>query len=564
MYPHSRPHEPLSIDLLGATAQDIQELLTAGTVSSVQLVDKYIDQINTHDGYLRAVLEISPSARKHAESLDNERRNGVIRGPLHGVPILLKDNIATPPCLDMNTSAGSFALVGSRPTSSADVVIRLMNAGMVILGKTNLSVSGAALSKVLLLTRRAGIERIQASFDTTTERSRLMVFRASRTMPGWSAVGGQTQSAYTRGNVDLSDTGLGHSSPGGSSTGSAVAVSAGYSPVSIGTDTGGSLITPATRAALYTIRPTMGLVSQQGVVPISKLFDTVGPMAKSAADLAHLLDVLVEPRLIAGAGSYSDSLPGDFSEIRVGVLRPEDWLFGPDLQRTAEFVRQQMVRDTYAAYKKIRGVAKSFQEVTLISPDRLMIDGISSFYEIQTARFKTTLEEYLQTLGLSKIRTLDDLIRFNKDYKDLELSHGYASQDQLVAAAEANMSTGQHDRLLRHVRTVSRDLGIDKTLKEYDIDVIIAPADSAFSLLVSAAGYPSATMPLSLLDYNGRPIGLAAFTTANGEKILLKALSAWEAISSPRKPPPSLVVSNQESETTYLALSSLSSCSERY
>ncbi|KAF8865226.1 amidase signature enzyme [Acephala macrosclerotiorum] len=501
-----------SIDLPTVTAQDIQRLLTKGTITSVQLVDRCLEQIEKHDTYLRAVLEKCPGARKQAESLDIERRNGIVRGPLHGVPILLKDNIETHPGLGMNTTAGSLALIGSRPTKSAEIVDRIMSAGMLILGKTQLSVSDEVLG--------------------------------SQIMPGWSAVGGQCQSAYTKGDVDLSDTGLGHSSPGGSSTGSAVAVSAGYAPLSIGTDTGGSLITPALRASLYTLRPTMGLVSQQGIVPLSGLFDTAGPMAKSAIDLANLLDVLVDPSLVAGVGSYADALPGDFSKIKVGVLRPEDWLFGPSLQNPVESATQQMVstKDTYAAYEKIRSLSKSFQEVTLISPDELEIDGISSFYELQTARFGASLEGYLRTLKSSKVRTLDDLIRFNEDHSNVELPPGYRNQDQLLAAAKANMSNDEHEHLLQHARTISRELGIDKTLKDYEIDVIIAPGDSAFNLLVSSAGYTSATMPLSYLDYNGRPIGLAAFASANSERTLLQVLSAWEAASPPRKPPPSLVV----------------------
>jgi amidase len=131
-------------------------------------------------------------------------------------------------------------------------------------------------------------------------------------------------------------------SPGGSSTGSAVAISAGYSPVAVGTDTGGSLITPGTRAALYTLRPTMGLIPSQGIIPISYLFDTAGPMAKSVVDLANLLDVLVEPREF----SYTEGLPGNFSDINIGVLRPEDWFFGPSIQRPVESATAQIVRSS--------------------------------------------------------------------------------------------------------------------------------------------------------------------------------------------------------------------------
>ncbi|KAL2064596.1 hypothetical protein VTL71DRAFT_3733 [Oculimacula yallundae] len=494
-----------SLNVLTATARDIQKELTAKRITSVEVIDKYLDQISQHNSYLRAVIAICPSARQQAEILDRERQNGKIRGPLHGVPVLLKDNIATHPELGMDTTAGILALAGSRPRQNADVVDKLIQAGAVILGKTQLS--------------------------------ELNGFKGSKIMPGWSAIGGQAQSAYTSGDVDLSDTGLGHTSPAGSSTGSAVAVSAGFSPVALGTDNGGSLITPSTRAALYALRPTSGLVPQSGVVPLSAIFDTVGPMAKSPADLADMLDVLVDPELVKSQGSYSVALTRTFGDIRIGVLNPEEWFFGPALQRLVPSATNQIISDTYTAYAKLKKLAKSFKEVTLISPDALIVNQTDSFYDIQTARFKTTLGAYLQSLESSKVRTLDQLIGFNKDHASREMPTGYGNQDQLVAAAEFDMSEHEHDSLLRHARRVSRDLGIDKTLRDYEVDVIIAPADSCFNLLVSAAGYPSATMPLSYLAYNGRPIGLAVFSTADQERLLLQVLSAWEAISPQRRPP---------------------------
>ena len=161
--------------------------------------------------------------------------------------------------------------------------------------------------------------------------SELSGFKSSNIMPGWSAIGGQTQSAYTQGDVDLQDTGLGHSSRCRYSTGSAVGVSAGYSPLAVGTDSCGSLITPSTRAALFTIRPTVGLVSQKGIVPLSKYFDTAGPMTKTVVDLANLLDVLTESS--EGSTPYVKALPGKWSDLRVGVLDPDEWFFDSDLQR---------------------------------------------------------------------------------------------------------------------------------------------------------------------------------------------------------------------------------------
>ncbi|KAL6824617.1 amidase signature domain-containing protein [Trichoderma sp. SZMC 28015] len=505
-WPSGTPRQ--SIDLLTATAEDLQQLLTAGDLTSVELVDRCFAQIDRHDDYLRAVLQKNPQARTVAAALDLERKNGHLRGPLHGIPILIKDNIATHPNLGMNTTGGSLALLTSRPSKSAEVIERILEAGMIIIGKTQLS--------------------------------ELAGFKGSNIMPGWSALGGQTQSAYTLGDVDLTDRILGHSSPSGSSTGSAVGVSAGYSPLAIGTDTGGSLITPSTRAALYTLRPTMNLVPQDGLIPLSHLFDTAGPMAKSPADLANLLDVLATPKGSGKDKYHSQMTACDFRDFKIGFLSPEKWFFDSDLQHPVLEATAQIKKDTLATYAKIALTAKTFKEVELISIDAFEVNGRHSFYDIQAARFKPTLEAYLGTLEYSQVRSLDELIRFNQKYAEKALPPGYDNQDQLQNAATMTMSDEEHDFLLEHVRKVGRDIGIDKTLKEYDVDLVIAPADSPVNLLVSAAGYPSATMPLSYLEYNGRPIGLVAFTTAGGEGMLLNFLRAY-GNTFPKRRPPSLL-----------------------
>ncbi|PON27926.1 hypothetical protein TGAM01_v203063 [Trichoderma gamsii] len=366
----------------------------------------------------------------------------------------------------------------------------------------------------------------------------MLPVRGSNIMPGWSALGGQAQSAYTTGAVDLTDRVLGHSSPSGSSTGSAVGVSAGYSPLAIGTDTGGSLITPSTRAALYTLRPTMNLIPQDGLIPLSHSFDTVGPMAKSPADLANLLDVLATPKGSEKRRFRSQMMAGDFRDFKIGFLSPETWCFDSDLQRPVPEATAQIKTDTQAAYAKLALTAKSFKAVELVSIDAFEVNGRHSFYDIQTARFKPTFEAYLETLEDSQVRSLDELIRFNQNHAEKELPPGKSSFiTQLQNAATMTMSDQEHDFLLGHARKVGRDIGIDKTLKEYDVDLVIAPADSAVNLLVSAAGYPSATMPLSYLKYNGRPIGLVAFTTAGGEEMLLNFLRAYEDTFPKRRPP---------------------------
>ncbi|TVY78523.1 putative amidase [Lachnellula suecica] len=508
------------LDLLKATGHDCQVQLSTGKLTSVQLVDLYLKQIKSSNGYLRAVLEVAPGALREAEALDDERRRGIVRGPFHGVPILIKDNVNTHAALGMNTTGGSLAFVGSRPKQNAAIVDRIIAAGMIILGKSQLSEFAGSKSHIVLP---------------------LNGLRGSDIYSGWSAVGGQAQSAYTTGDIDFEDKTMGHSSPSGSSTGSAVGVSAGYCPCAIGTDTFGSLITPSTRAALYSIRPTMDLVPREGILPTSQFFDTAGPMAKSSEDLAHLLDILVLPHDIHGKGSYAESLIGGFEDLNIGVLKPEEWYLGPSIQKVVPSATSQITADTYSAYAKIKRHAKSFQEVSLISPGELMVNGSHSIFDLIAAGFKENIENYISTLETPRVGNLQDIIQFNKDHAELELPRDYNNQDQLVRAQNIDMPQEERKRLFDHARTIGRELGIDKTLNDYGVDVIIAPADSAFNLLVSAAGYPSATMPLSYLDYNGRPIGLAVFSTAHKEKLLLKVLSAWEKISEPRRPPLSLV-----------------------
>ncbi|KAL7926094.1 amidase signature domain-containing protein [Trichoderma austrokoningii] len=458
-----------SIDLSTATAEDLQQLLKAGELTSVELVDRCFAQIDRHDDYLRAILQRNPQARTVAATLDLERKNGHIRGPLHGIPILIKDNIATHPSLGMNTTGGSLALLTSRPSKSAEIIERILGAGMIIIGKTQLS--------------------------------ELAGFKGSNIMPGWSALGGQTLSAYTTDAVDLTDRVLGHSSPSGSSTGSAVGVSAGYSPLAMGTDTGGSLITPSTRAALYILRPTMNLVPQDGLIPLSHLFDTVGPMAKSPADLANLLDVLVAPKGNEKRYFHSQMMASDFRDFKIGFLSPETWFFNSDLQRPVPEATAQIKKDTQAAYAKLALTAKSFKEVELVSIDAFEVNGRHIFYDIQAARFKPIFEAYPGTLESSQVRSLDELIRFNQNHAEKELPPHYDNQDQLQNAATIIMSDQEHDFLLRHARKAGRDIGIDKTIKEYDVDLVIAPADSPVNLLVSAAALRNDAIIISQIQW---------------------------------------------------------------
>ncbi|KAI9817887.1 MAG: hypothetical protein M1827_001006 [Pycnora praestabilis] len=498
------------LDPLQATAVEIQVRLNSSRLRSVEVIDIYLKQIEEYNGYLKAVITTAPrsSLIEHAEELDKERANGKIRGPLHGIPILVKDNVATHTSLGMDTTAGSFALSGSRPIASAEIIDRLTNAGAIILAKANLS--------------------------------ELSFWKSTGLDCGWSAVGGQTQSPYVDGGYKLNDTFGGHSSIGGSSSGSAAGVAAGFAPFSIGTETSGSLVMPATRAALYTMKPTIGLVSQDGIVPISAICDSAGGMTKNVQDLANLMDVLVDRSKATRfpEGGYNSVLQKTWKGLKIGAINPEEWRIEENICRPNEGATKQQLSEIRAAYKKIAALADYFHEdVSIVSKSELEFEGKHSIYDVMQSDFKETFEKYLTQLESSPVRTMEEMVEFNKQHADKELPERNPSQDKLIKALTDSMDPKLRARVMAHVRNTSRDQGIDKTLQEYDIDAIIGPGDSTLYALVAAAGYPIATLPLSYLDFNGRAFGLVALTSAHREDILFRIQSAWEATFPPRIPP---------------------------
>ncbi|KAH8601745.1 amidase signature domain-containing protein [Bisporella sp. PMI_857] len=511
-------------DPLLATATELQNLLSSGALTSVDLVNQGFAQIERYDDYLRAIISVSPTALEDARRLDRERVSGRIRGPLHGIPMLIKDNVATSLELGMDTTAGSFALQDSRPLANADIVNKLVEAGVIIIAKSQLS--------------------------------EFANYKGSGLPPGWSAIRGQCQSAYTSDDFDLDDLGFGHSvsslftflykllncynyqSPGGSSTGSAVGVSAGYASIGLGTDTTGSVVIPATRAGLYSIRLTTGITSMEGIVPFSRKFDTVGPLAKGARDIANILDVIVDRGATnVPLGGYASVLHGKWDHLKIGTLSPEKWFIPPSLGRPNPAAREQMDRETREAYRKMQNLGATVKSVELVSWEEMSPANGKGIFDLFEADFRKDIESYLKVLPSSSIKTLDDIIKFNIEHASLELPKGYESQDLLIRAANNSMSTEAYEKTFAQMRLVSRDMGIDKTLRTDEVDVIIGPADSAFSLLACGAGYPSATLPLSYLDFNGRPFGLFALTTAHHEDTLLQVMSAWESTFPARKPP---------------------------
>ncbi|KAM6480980.1 amidase family protein [Trichoderma sp. SZMC 28011] len=495
------------INVLTVTASELEAKLNDNSITSRQLVKLYLSQIAKYNGYLKAVIAVAPEELldRTAAGLDAERAAGNVRGPLHGIPILLKDNIATVPELRLPTTGGSLALVGSKPRKNADIVDQLIGAGVIIIGKANLS---------------------EWSWSNMASL-------------GWSAVGGQTQSAYVRGGLREGDSIGGHSSPGGSSTGSAVSVAAGFSPIAVGADTMGSLIMPSDRSALYTIKPTVKIVSQTGIIPITLELDSAGPMAKSALDLANLLQILVDPsKTTIPEGGYKSAATGSWGNIRIGILEPEKWLFDTKLVKYEKQATDQMLREWKQAYEKLKFVAKVVKPVTLISLEESTDNGRIKIWNAFDTTLKDLIQKYLSGVDNSKIHSLEDLIEFNKTHADKELPPGADNQAALLRAAEAKMTDDEYNDIMNSARELCGKNGIDKTLEENDVDIIIGPGDGPMFGIALTAGYPVATVPLGYLEFNGRPFGMQIAAKAHQEALLIQAQSAWEATFPKRQPPP--------------------------
>ncbi|KAJ5098877.1 hypothetical protein N7532_005878 [Penicillium argentinense] len=493
------------IDVLSIDARALQTLLENGKVTSLDLVRRYVAQIERFDGNLHAMIQTTSTEilEKTAKSLDEERASGKIRSPLHGIPITIKDNIATHPSFGLPTSAGSFSLLSSKPRRNAKIIDQLVDAGLIIIGKANLSEFANA--------------------------------RGSDMPSGWSAVGGQTQPAYVPTGLDPEDPSQGHSNPSGSSGGSAVSVAAGYAPFSIGTETDGSLVCPSGRAALYTIKPTIGLVSQEGIIPISNLFDSAGPMTKSVGDLVDILDILASKN---PEESFTKSLTGSWSDISVAVLDPSVWKSDSIQNKPAEETEAQMSRDARLAYDIIKQKSKKFVDnVDLISTKEFVLDDQNSELLIWLVDMKRSLGEYLQDLEESEVRSLADVIEYNNKHADIELPPTHPRQDFFTKAEDQTTSPAEYERHLAHLREVARDRGIEKVLQEHGVDVIIGPTDSNLRSLAAAGGYPVCGMPLGYLDYNNRPFGMSAVAGRGQDALLVKVMSAWETTMPPRRSP---------------------------
>ncbi len=457
--------------------------------SALSRLQLALDRMSQFEDRLNAVIVQNPQAKTIAVNLDTERARGVLRGPLHGYPVLLKDNIET---LDMPTTAGSLVLKGNHTQRDAEVARRLRKAGLIIAGKTNLS--------------------------------EWANFRDNASSSGWSGVGGLTVNAW-----DVNRTAC------GSSSGSAVAVAAGYVPFAIGTETNGSVICPASVNGIVGIKPTLGLVSRNGIVPIAHSQDTAGPMAFNVASAALLLSAMEggdpEDPLTMRSGSYhgrdyagelrSDGLRG----MRIGVIRSQDF----HMQSAMLF--DQAVQDIAAAGAII------VDDLEFPAwPDEFWDQSLN----VLLYEFKHDLNAYFAALpGDLSALTLEKLIAFNQAHAEEEMP--WFGQDLLTSAqSKGGLDSVEYQQALEAVQSFTRST-IDGLLEAYEVDVLILRSNApAFSIdliygdnyqggsssMAAIAGYPHITVPMG--RWKGLPVGLSFMGAAFSEPLLIRAAYSYE------------------------------------
>ena len=486
-------------DLTEKSVGELQAMLTSGKLTSEQLVRSYEARIARFNPRLGAVIAVNPDALRQARALDAERRAGHVRGPLHGIPVLLKDNIETAD--PMATTAGSLALKDNIGHRDAPVAARLRAAGAIVLGKTNLS-------------EWANI-------------------RSSRSTSGWSGVGGLTHNPYS---LDRNAC--------GSSSGSGSAVAASLAAAGVGTETDGSVICPSSTNGLVGIKPTVGLVSRTYIVPISHSQDTAGPMARSVADAAIMLTAMAgsDPKDPATAGAdahksdYTRALdPGALRGKRIGVLR-----FAAGFDPNVDALFDHAVAELTAAGAQVVEIKEFKGEADIGKAEQLVLN----------TELKADLNTYLaSTPATVKTRTLADVISFDQAHADQEMR--WFAQETFEAAEKTK---GLDDPDYRKARETSLRLagaeGIDRMLADNRLDALVEPSNGpAFTTdyvngdhvtggdtqLAAVAGYPHVTVPMGL-DH-GLPVGLSFIGPAWSEARLIALAYAYEQRTHARKPP---------------------------
>ena len=473
---------------------ELQRLMQSGRLSSVELTEGYLERIERLNPTLHAVIETNPDAVKIARRLDRERRDGRVRGPLHGIPIIVKDNIATDD--EMETTAGSLALVGSRVPADAVLVAQLRAAGAVILGKANLS-------------EWANFRGGSADFPPIN---------------GWSARGGFTRNPYV---LDLD--------PCGSSSGSAASAAASLCAVAVGTETDGSILCPSGEQSLVGIKPTVGLVSGRGIIPIAHSQDTAGPITRSVRDAALLLDALRVP----GASVLGHPVPGSYTDVldadglRGARLaydrRYVDGIFSPGDDTALAVID--------AVFDQLRNRGAEIVDVTSVDPTAPDATGRIPFddeFTVLLFEFKVQIAEYLAPVRHTRMRTLADLIEFNLQHCDEELKR--FGQEVFEAAEATSGDLTDPEYLAAKATNQGFGKGVIDGFLQQGFDAIITPSFSFGTSPAAVSGYPSMAVPVGYTP-TGRPVGLWLAAGFMQEPTLIRIGYAIEQTLQARVPP---------------------------
>lgn len=480
-----------------SSASELIQRIRAGEITAEESTAIYLARIAAinHNGpMLQAIISLNPNALAEARTLDAEARTGSFRGALHGVPVLIKDNIETK---ELPTTAGSLALIDNNTGRDSPVVARLREQGAIILGKTNMS--------------------------------EWANFRSAKSIAGWSGLGGQTRNPHS---LDRS--------PCGSSSGSAAAIAARLAPLALGTETNGSITCPAAMNGVVGFKPTVGLLSQKYIVPISSTQDSAGPITRTVRDAALLLTVMVGEKATdapaengpTGRHDYLERLDKGIVGMRIGVFR---WADGNNSVVTATF-------DAALAVLKSRGA--TLIEITEFSPDPVMWESGDA---ILRSEFKHTLNLYLSDAAPNvEVESLADLIAFNELHADRELA--LFDQSTLIAAQQTEgIEESGYLEAVQAIRRAARDTGIDQLLRENNVEVLVmptaslaSPTDVAFTTkgvdrigagwLAAMAGYPILTVPMG--DHLGLPLGLGIIGTYMDDGTVLAVGHAYEQVSN--------------------------------
>lgn len=482
--------------IVEADIAGMQAAMEAGMISSEQLVALYVERINKYDPFIRSILEVNPEAIEIAKALDQERMEKGSRGLLHGIPILLKDNIDTGD--KMHTSAGSLALADSYAAKDSFVAAQLRAAGAVLLGKANM-----------------------------TEWANFM---SSTMWAGYSARGGLVLNPYGPGELFI----------GGSSSGSAASVASNLCAAAIGTETSGSIISPSSQTSLVGIKPTVGLISRSGIIPITYTQDTAGPMTRTVKDAAIILGALTgaderdELSITAGDRGYSDYTPfldADYlKNARIGIPR---------------FYYNDLDEDRLAIIESAIEVLRK-QGAVIIDPVELPCEGTEWDSNVLRYEFKKYLNAYLSELDESSpVHSLEDVIAFNTEHEDKALKYG---QNVLIWSQETSGNLTEQEYIDSKMKNkeIAGKQGIDYALKEHRLDALLFLGNEEGPDLAARAGYPVITVPGGFAEkgiiaeggYTTKgPQGISFVGTAFSEPILIKLAYSYEQATKHRFPP---------------------------